>query len=104
MRRSSNSHKTQQALEVAKKFRKYIKGNFWQVDQNFLREKIWPIVKNDSFVHDEYLAHVFGPSHPYPYKVDPKHFIGQAYDGNDKCLKEDIYIIDYVLENKKILK
>ena len=33
---------------------KYSKGEFWQVDQNFLREKIWPLVMDDCFVHDEF--------------------------------------------------
>ena len=32
----------------------YVKGNFWQVDQNFLRDIIYPIVKNNSLVHDEF--------------------------------------------------
>jgi len=30
----------------------YNKGDFWQVDQNFLSEQIYPIVVNSSFVHD----------------------------------------------------
>jgi len=32
----------------------YNKGDFWQVDQNFLSEQIYPIVVNSSFVHDSY--------------------------------------------------
>ena len=27
----------------------YVKGDFWQVDQNFLREKIWPLIKDSFF-------------------------------------------------------
>ena len=80
----------------------YVKGDFWQVDQNFLREKIWPIVKEDSFMHDEFFSHIFGSSHPYKFKRDPKHFIGQAYDGDDKILDDDAYFTDYVYTSEKI--
>ena len=79
----------------------YVKGDFWQVDQNFLREKIWPLIKDSSFVHDEILTNRFGPAHPYKFKRAPKHFIGQAYDGDDKILDDDVYFIDYVYESEK---
>ena len=79
----------------------YVKGDFWQVDQNFLREKIWSTVRGDSFTHDEFFSHIFGPSNPYKFKRDPKHFIGQAYDGDDKILDDDVYFIDYVYESEK---
>ena len=59
----------------------YIKGNFWQVDQNFLREKIYPSVKNNSMVHDEYFEH-----NPFPTVREYKQFVGQAFDENDKML------------------
>lgn len=82
----------------------YVKGDFWQVDQNFLREKIWPLVKQNSFTHDEFFSHVYGPSKPYKFKRDPKHFIGQAYDGNDKILDDDAYFTDYVYNNLHNIK
>ena len=80
----------------------YVKGDFWQVDQNFLREKIWPLVKENSFTHDEFFSHVFGPANPYKFKRDPKHFIGQAYDGDDKILDDNVYFNDYLDKSKKI--
>jgi protein O-GlcNAc transferase len=79
----------------------YVKGDFWQVDQNFLRERVWSVVKEDSFMHDEFFSHVFGPSSSYKFKRDPKHFIGQAYDGDDKILDDDEYFTDYVYNSKK---
>jgi hypothetical protein len=59
----------------------YIKGDFWQVDQNFLREKIYPIVKDNSFVHDEFFEYK-----PFPTKREPKRFVGQAFNENDEML------------------
>ena len=64
----------------------YIKGDFWQVDQNFLREKIYPIIKDDYFYHDEFFE-----INPFPVKrkggIDPDgfpiHFIGKPVDEND---------------------
>ena len=80
----------------------YVKGDFWQVDQNFLRERIWPLIKENSFIHDEFFSHIFGSSHPYKFERDPKHFIGQAYDGDDKILDDDAYFTDYVYTSEKI--
>jgi hypothetical protein len=59
----------------------YVKGNFWQVDQNFLKQKIYPIIKNNSLVHDEFFEKV-----PFP-SIRPKNiFVGQAFDKNDNPL------------------
>lgn len=65
----------------------YSKGDFWQVDQNFLKQKIYPIVKSNSFVHDEFFEY-----NPFPSKrkegVDtngnPIDFIGEPVDQNDQ--------------------
>jgi hypothetical protein len=59
----------------------YVKGNFWQVDQNFLREHIYPLVRNNTMVHDEYFE-----KRPFPSKREPKSFVGQAFDENDEML------------------
>lgn len=59
----------------------YIKGNFWQVDQNFLREKVYPHVRLDSLVHDEYFEHK-----PFPKPRENKTFVGQAFNENDFML------------------
>ena len=59
----------------------YVKGDFWQVDQNFLREKIYPSVKDNSMVHDEYFEHK-----PFPIVREYKQFVGQAFDENDGML------------------
>ena len=60
---------------------KYVKGDFWQVDQNFLKEVVYPIVKDNAFVHDEFFE-----KKQFPSKRKNKLFVGQAYDENDKEL------------------
>lgn len=53
----------------------YNKGNFWQVDQNFLKEIIYPIVKNSSFIHDEFFE-----KKPFPIKRENYEFVGDVFD------------------------
>lgn len=60
---------------------RYNKGDFWQVDQNFLREMVFPLIKNDCCVHDEYFQ-----KSPFPTKRTPGLFVGQAFDENDNKL------------------
>jgi len=65
----------------------YIKGNFWQVDQNFLREKVYPLIRLDCLVHDEYFEHK-----PFPKPRENKTFVGQAFNEIDEMLyPEHIY-------------
>lgn len=59
----------------------YKMGNFWQTDQNFLREKVYPIVKDQSMVHDEYFDKTGFPSS----RVDGE-FVGEAFNENDELL------------------
>jgi hypothetical protein len=66
---------------IKQQIESYIKGDFWQVDQNFLRDIIYPIVKNNSLVHDE-----FFDKKPFPSKNEPKRFVGQAFNDKDEML------------------
>ena len=59
----------------------YDKGDFWQVDQNFLREVVFPLVENNCCVHDEFFQKI-----PFPTKRKPGLFIGQAFDKDDNKL------------------
>jgi hypothetical protein len=67
--------------EMEPLIKEYVKGDFWQVDQNFLREKIYPSVKDNSMVHDEYFEHK-----PFPKHRENKTFVGQAFNENDEML------------------
>lgn len=60
----------------------YVKDDFWQVDQNFLREKIYPLVVNYSFIHDSYLNYNSN-SKKFPSERINKEFIGDVFDEND---------------------
>ena len=84
--------------------KKYVKGNFWQVDQNFLREIIYPLIKDQAFVHDEFFGNHFDKiTYAYPNKRDEKHFIGQAYAGDDKILDDEHYFHDYLKNARDFL-
>lgn len=54
------------------------KGNFWQVDQNFLREVVYNRVRNISMVHDPYFE-----KKPFPTKRVDYEFVGDVFDEND---------------------
>jgi hypothetical protein len=58
--------------------RAYTKGNFWQVDQNFLKEIVWPRVKYTTHTNDEFFVKI-----PFPTKRVGNEFVGQVYDEND---------------------
>jgi hypothetical protein len=59
----------------------YTKGDFWQVDQNFLKEKIYPVIMRDMYIHDE-----FFDKKPFPMPREEDRFVGQAFDENDDLL------------------
>lgn len=62
------------------------KGNYWQVDQDFLKNKIYPLVKDNSLVHDEFFE-----NKPFPtprkegldHEGNPENFVGEPVDEND---------------------
>lgn len=56
----------------------YHKGDFWQVDQNFLRDRIYPIVRNFACVHDE-----FYEKKPFPTVRTNYEFVGDVFDENN---------------------
>jgi protein O-GlcNAc transferase len=55
----------------------YPKGDFWQVDQNFLREIVYPKIKDKAYEHG-----MFGGS-PFPTARKPREFVGQAFNADD---------------------
>jgi len=57
----------------------YFKGDFWQVDQNFLKEKVYNRIKNDCFVHDSYHNYELF-KRPFPLKRIAQEFVGEAFD------------------------
>ena len=65
----------------------YNKGDFWQADQNFLREKVYPLIYNNSKVHDPFFE-----NKPFPTNRKNYEFIGEVYDEND-CRNQEHYLI-----------
>ena len=61
----------------------YDKGNFWQVDQNFLREVVWPRVSYTTMQHDTFFAKTGFPS-----ERKGLEFVGQVWDENENTILE----------------
>ena len=61
-----------------------IKNSKLEVDQNFLRHEIYPLIKNDCCVHDEFFE-----KKPFPTKRKPGLFIGQGFDENNNKLNPE---------------
>jgi len=57
----------------------YDMGDFWQVDQNFLKQKIYGIIKDNVMVHDEFHNYNIDKK-PFPSKREGKQFVGEAFD------------------------
>lgn len=67
---------------IKKLINNYKKGNFWQVDQNFLRDIIYQLVKNVSFIHDEFF-NFESQKHKFPTQRIDKEFVGDVFDERD---------------------
>lgn len=65
----------------------YVKGNYIQIDQYFLREKVYPLIHNNCFVHDDFFDCYEPIDYPYlknfPKAREPKRFVGQAFNQFD---------------------
>jgi hypothetical protein len=61
----------------------YTKGDFWQVDQQFLKEVVWPRVAYTTHTHDEFFS-----NNPFPSQRKGLEFIGQVYDENENETQE----------------
>lgn len=79
--------------ELIKEYTK--KGDFWQVDQNFLREVVYPLVRTESCVHDEFFAR-----QPFPTPRNGLEFVGQVFDENEETVTEHLVPLKAYLENK----
>lgn len=68
---------------IKTEIQRYQKGDFWQVDQNFLRDIIYPKIRNNSFVHDSFFK-VEHNSKKFPTDRIEKEFVGDVFDELDK--------------------
>lgn len=72
----------------------YYKGDFWQVDQNFLKDVIYPIVCNNACVHDEFFE-----NKPFPSPRIDNQFVGQVYDEKEETVIEHVRALNNYLKN-----
>lgn len=64
----------------------YNKGDFWQVDQNFLTSQIYPRVYGDMICHDDFYTNKFPNSVKIPHvktEETSKEFVGKPFEFND---------------------
>ncbi|UCC20627.1 MAG: hypothetical protein JSV62_04885 [Promethearchaeota archaeon] len=79
-------------------------GNFYTTDQMFLADIVYPTIKNNCVVHDEFVE-----KKPFPILSGNRNnafFVGQAYDGDGSVLDTKqygkIYYKDLLLETENI--
>lgn len=58
------------------------KGNYWQIDQEFLSQEIWPRVKDNTLNHSEFHTNIW-PGKPIPIPRSGREFIGATYNEFD---------------------
>lgn len=78
----------------------YTIENYWQIDQEFLRNIIYPIVKENAFVHDPFFE-----GYPFPVIRNDFEFVGDVYDEQDNrnlLFKKELE--EYLKKNRFLLK
>jgi hypothetical protein len=60
----------------------YKKADYWQIDQEFLRDVIYQKIKNNVFVHDEFFNYESNKN-SFPSKRNNYEFVGDVFDENN---------------------
>ncbi len=63
--------------------KKYIRGDFWQVDQNFLREIVWPAHYHKILAHDDWRRFPITEIKSFPTPRQDLRFVGEILDAHD---------------------
>ena len=58
-------------------------GDYWQVDQTFLRERVYGKILDTCFIHDSY-GSTESFSKKFPTDMEDRHFVGEIFDENNK--------------------
>lgn len=64
----------------------YVSGDFWQVDQNFLREVIWPKHYHQILAHDDWVRFATASTKKFPSERMGDNFIGSIIGPNEERL------------------
>ena len=57
----------------------YTKGDFWQVDQNFLRDIVWPANYHKVLAHDDWNRFPQAETKPFPTPREADNFVGSIH-------------------------
>lgn len=68
--------------KMKKLITEYSKGEFWQVDQNFLRDIVYTLIEKDCMVHDEFFMYNKN-RRIFPTIREGQEFVGESFDEND---------------------
>lgn len=79
----------------------FVKGNYWQIDQNFLDFAVWPVIQGDVISHDEFFTE-YGETKPFPTPRKNLEFVGETFDENDNPNMQHRGILSIGLKNKEI--
>ena len=69
---------------ISQKIDLYEKINWYHSDQEFLKQVIYPEIKNNVCIHDEF------NNMPFPSKRKEYEFVGQVFDEKDNTIQEHI--------------
>ena len=70
-------------VEHKQKIHSYSKQDRWGTDQDFLRDDIWPSVKDSSFVHDNWMRYDGGEKRPFPTERVDEEYVGAPLSCED---------------------
>lgn len=79
----------------------FFKGNYWQIDQDFLDKEVWPVIQGDFIAHDEFFTD-YGETKPFPTLRKDLEFVGESYDENDNPNMQHKGILSVGLKNKEM--
>tara|TARA_R110002020_G_scaffold98042_1_gene233705 strand:- start:216 stop:887 length:672 start_codon:yes stop_codon:yes gene_type:complete len=78
--------------DIEKQIDAYRQEDYWQIDQEFLKEVLYTQVRDKALVHDPFFER-----RPFPTtERDPNHFVGQAYAGSGKILDQEEYFQEFM--------
>lgn len=77
--------KSKVIANISDKINSFSKSDWYHTDQEFLKTIIYPEIKNNVFVHDE-----FSGANPFPIERKGLEFVGKVYDENDVTVEEHL--------------
>lgn len=80
-------------IQIGKLIENYGRYNYKGVDQDFLRDIIYPIIKTKSFEHSEFNLNYGSTIYPFPTERINYEFVGEIYDENNNRNQDHINIL-----------